>query len=343
MAITVNYPLQIQGSGTVDALALKGYAGIMSEAWEKATKFFDDTGSILSYADISSGNSTQFPQIGFSSTPEDHAGDGSDVTRTEIDSDEAVVTVDDEVVNTIGLPVASIHKSHFDPIAPRLRKLAYSIALEYDSRIARTGLLAARTAAVSGIHNGGNRVTRNGTGTDFSNAYPDNATGAAALRDDVAALAYEMDVDDIPRDGRFLYVHPWFKRIMRHETDVFDANLSDGPIPNDIVRRSLGMLEDFVIIETNNLPSTNVTTGPTKYQGDFRTAGTPGRPIALALCGAMQGAGAIGVVTLMGMELAMDEKIQRLQTRAIDMQAAIHMGVGIVNPWCAGEIAVTNP
>lgn len=81
----------------------------------------------------------------------------------------------------------------------------------------------------------------------------------------------------------------------------------------------------FAIWRSNHLPTTNVTEGPVKYQGDFtNTEGIVWQPDA------------IGVLQMGGI----DQETARLTTRKCDFYvASMLMGGGALRPYLAVELA----
>ncbi len=217
---------------------------------------------------------------------------------------EGVVRVDDILVSHIDVPFADLDIAHYSVLGPFATKLGRTLAIEMDKKIAIIGLKAAHTAAVSGIHAGGKVVTRDDAaggsddtaGASVTVAYPNSSVGSGRFRDDVAELAQKFDEDNVPEDGRYLFVSPYIRTIMRHEgaTWAFGAGTQTpnntiysnaGNIyskdmtsqPWDVNTRVFGMLEGFNLVLTNHLPTADtsysaadgLSDGITKYNGKF--------------------------------------------------------------------------
>jgi hypothetical protein len=80
----------------------------------------------------------------------------------------------------------------------------------------------------------------------------------------------------------------------------------------------------ITVVKTNNLPSTNVTTGPAAYQGNFATT-----------VGLVMHENAVGTVKLLDIATEMDYDIRRQGTLIVAKYA---MGHGILRPECAVEL-----
>lgn len=330
------------------ALALKMFWGIVNEAFHASTIFWDNTGNVVSYKNITEGKSWQFPVIGDDPTPEYHTP-GTELLGQAVNLTEGTVEIDDILVAHYDIPVDQITLSHFDVVAPFARKLGRSLAEDLDKKILYTGLKAARHYALSGIHKGGNRVAA-GTAGDIGTAYAATSAGAVLFRESAAYLAQLMDEDNVPEMNRMLFITPYIRRVLGNGTNIFDSDLNR-TLPNDLNMRRIGLLEGFHVFVTNHMPSTDLTTGIAKYQGDFTydntggdttltegwstTIHNDGRPAALALCGASEGEAAVGFVQAGGI-YPFTEIDERRNTRF--MKAQIMCGAGVMSPWCAGEI-----
>ncbi|HUU33616.1 MAG TPA: hypothetical protein VMW48_06105 [Vicinamibacterales bacterium] len=315
-------------------IALTFYWGQVLEAFSQDVLFYDNTGSIIAFKNITEGKSWEFPFIGDGPDPEYHT-EGAELLGQAIATNVGSITIDDMLVDHVDVPETHEIMSHFDVLAPFGRRLGEKLAQVVDANIAQTAVLAARTAAVANIHSGGNRVGRNAA---FATAYPASAAGAANFIDDVAYLAQLMDEDYIPRAGRYLFIPPYIRRILRFDTSIFNRDYNPAT-QNVLNKRIVGELEGFEVVVSNSVPSTNVTTGLSKYQGNFSVtqvaAETYGRPAAIALCGAQQGTPAVGFVQAGGIVPIMEPDNRRGTTF---LKAKFMGGAGVLAPWAAGEI-----
>jgi hypothetical protein len=335
--------------GDDTALALKMFWGEVLESFRASTLLWNALGGdfgvggaspqVVSSKDVGPGKSWQFPLLGPDPTPEYHTP-GTELLGQVFTVDEGTITIDDILVAHRDLPLDQTRMSHFDVIRPVARQLGRALAEDFDEKLFVIGIKAAQTAAVTKngvtIHNGGNQVERTGSGME--SVYADSTSGSGLFRDDLAELAQLMDDDNVPTDNRYLFINPYMRRILRHQTNVFDRDYSD--TANDLNKRSIGLVEGFQSFVTNHLPSTNITTGPSKYQGDFTyNGGGNGRPLALSLCGAMEGSAAIGYVSAGGIRSHMEFDERRNTTF---MKAQMIVGAGVLAPWCAGEVHVDD-
>jgi hypothetical protein len=261
---------------------------------------------------------------------------------------ERTVRCDDVLVAPIDIPFADLDLSHFDVLTPYAQKLARSLAQDLDRKIATVALKAATTAGVTGVYPGGNEIER--TGVNDANTpsgyYTDNTTGSGLFRDDCAALAELMDLDNVPEEGRFLFISPYIRKILRHEQSVFNRDFNTASAVGSMNDRAIGLIEGFQLVVTKNLPGDWTTTTNGRYnlidtnmaKYDFDCAlGTDGhkRPAAIALCGATQGTAAVGMVQAAGMRTVIEDDERR---EVKFCKARMHVGLDVLAPWCAGVI-----
>jgi len=335
---TANAPRFLSDGSTDYGLNLTQYWGAMLEQFYAKTVFYDQDAQIFAYKNITQGKSHQFIQINEDPTPEDHTP-GPELLGQDYEFDEGTITVDDILVSHFEVPIDQEMLSHFDVMMPLMRKLGRSLAQTYDQRLARLLTLTARTAAKTGYHNGGNIVERVGASGEVT-AYPASSTGAANFRADAAELARLMDDDNVPEDGRFLFIKPYICEVLSYDTRILSTDY-DPTLPNHLLNRMIGKLEGFNVIKTNHIPSTTVTTGPSKYQGDFAYDGATAQPVALAACGAMDSEAACGVVEAMMPTVVIIPSSQRNRLTT-HMRAQMMIGAGTLSPYCAGEIRVDD-
>ena len=301
-------------SATSTDLALKVFSGIVLEAFREKTVFYDNTGNIMATKVLESGKSAQWPIIGDDSgvKPEYHTP-GNEILGQAVTMTEGTVTVDEILVSHLDVPFKDMEISHFDVLAPYATKLGRALAIDMDKKLALIGLQAARTAAVSAVHNGGKAVLRddgvtgaNGAEADIKVAYPNSSVGSGRFRDDIAELAQKFDEDNVPETGRYLFIPPYIRTILRHEASTYAATSTTvnsttstiqgqgnpfskdvTSVPGDLNRRILGVLEGFNLIVTNHMPGQFGTTG--NYTGSpvegvasslgttFQAASTPAK------------------------------------------------------------------
>lgn len=385
---TVSRTLQTwDGSAYGDdrSLALKLFSGTVLEAFRNKTVFYDNTGSFMAHKTLSGGKSFQWPVIGddidvdalgtyTSAGVHTAAGGlykgyhepGKFISGAKVKMNERVVEVDDMLVAAIDIPFADLDISHFDIMAPFATKLGRTLAISNDKKVCTTAIHAARHDGIAGVYPGGQQVQRNVAAAtpSVADAYPDTAAGATLFRDDVATLAKDFDDDNVPEDGRYLFISPYIRKILRHDvsfvtvqnaagTDNVGGGATNGGIYNqqlgsntwDYNTRGIGMLEGFNIVLTNHIPTGSIT----EYDGWDAALGAKynlsadgsgaaaARVAAVALCGAQEGTPAVGMVQASGMQTVLQDDHRR---NVKFMKAQMMVGYDFLSPWCAGVIEV---
>lgn len=371
-------PASVAGADRL--LALKVFSGTVLEAFRAKTVFYDNTGNILAQKMLNGGHVAQWPVIGDdivlsdigTFTPADAGADddwldanesvakddsglvlgyhnpGDFIAGRKIKMSERTVRVDDTLVAAIDIPFQDMDLSHFDVIRPYATKLGRSLAIDNDKKIATIALKAARTAAVSGVHPGGQQSIVNSGNSTVQDQYPDSPGGVGNFRTQAAELAEMFDNDSVPEDGRFLFISPWIRRILRNDTDVFNRDYNPSNIAGDLNSRTIGMLEGFNLVLTNHLPSGTtggryqaafgnaIEGGMHKYDYDATGSGSStGAVAAIALCGASEGSAGVGMVQASGIRTVVEDDERR---NVKFMKAQMLVGYDVLSPWCAGSI-----
>lgn len=292
---------------------------------------------------VTEGYSWRFPMFGTDPDAEEHTP-GTELLGQQIVVDDSNVTVDDIRVTHMDLPIDQINVSHFDVVGQFGMQLGRGLARKIDNLAFRVAVNAARTGALTKngdtIHSGGNVVERVGA-SGIASAYPVSATGAQNFRADAEQLAQIMDEDYVPEEGRYLYIGPYIRRVLGQDPEIFDVRYSPDT-PNRLNSRSIGELAGFQVVHSQKMGTLNQNfTDPkfSKYSVDTRYDGSTGQPAALAFCGAQSMSAAMAFVSFGGVQTHMEQDERR---NTLFMKAQIMCGLGVLNPWCAGEIRVDD-
>lgn len=271
---------------------------------------------------------------------------GDEMVGTQIEIDKGSIEVDRPIWDAKSIVDEPDILAHWNFSTPASSRISLALANEADTRLCQTIISAARTSALTKnglrMHAGGNAVSRTASGSTVAAAYPNSSTGSDNFLDDVAELQYQMDIDDVPEQGRYLVITPYIRRVLQeNDTKVFNSDFSRDP-KNDFNRRVIGELFGFqVLAPYNRMPSDNgVKAGrPSKYANDNTYTGANGTPVALAVGGVMDGMAPGGIVIARGMRTgSVYEELKNKTTYYAD----IMMGAGVLNPQCAGIIQAKN-
>lgn len=336
------------GANTDRDLSLKVFSGKVLEAFRTKTVFYDGSPSIISRKELTGGSSAQWPIIGDDIVVSDQTTaaqglekgyhtPGQFIYGSTVPLSEITIAVDDILGVAMDVPHIDIDLTHFEILAPFATKMGRSMAIDNDRKIATMGIKAARTAAVANIHSGGHVIAESG-GATLETAYPDDSagTGAAKFRSQVAQLAQDMDDRYVPEDGRYLFIPPYIRKILRKELEVFNRDFNGRP--NDLNTRTVGILEGFQLVITTSIPQATISgfTGrAAKYNLTLDGSLSDPRVAALALCGASEGVAPVGMVSVNGLTSHMEDDHRR---NVKFMKSQMLVGYDVLCPWCAGTI-----
>lgn len=265
----LNYPLQNLGSGDELALALKEYSGLVLANFPTATV-------ALNYGQRrsmprGSGKSWQFPAFWRMSGAYHTAG----VTlggENEPITEERLVTMDTKAyIAHAWLDDVSDFIQHFDTRQQIAVESARDLARHRDSITFQCIINGARQAARSSFP-AGNTLDSPRTGP-ISTAYPVSLAGSKNLQSDLAEIAQKMDEKNVPRMGRVAFLTPYLLRVLRQDKTLATIDYKS---PNNNITRQMVMVEGFMVEETNQMPSANITSSSvtghqTAYQGNYTT------------------------------------------------------------------------
>jgi len=327
-------------SPTATDMLLPVFGGEVLTAFEEYNQFLDK----VNYKTISSGNTMKFPatwKIG----SEYHEA-GTELLGLDVETKEYTITLDDRpLVSHFEVDDIDTALGHFDVRNELATECGRELARQLDRKIAILLLNAARTGADSGTNSfpiGGN--TYYGAQADFDDTNWGLEQNAAMLVEAIGAISEEMDKKDVPTNDRCAVVNvPLYYALRklglpyynsgpqnlstqalwgRNDTGAAGPRIQDGQgynVPIDV----LGV----PVYASNHLPSSNITTGPTKYQGNFARTG-----------GVVFQKQAIAVLQLMGIST---EKFRDVRRQSDFMVAKMMTGGGTLRPYCAYEIAGT--
>jgi len=303
---TVSRLGQINGSGDVQALFLKLFGGEVIVDFEKATVFKDRH----TVRQISGGKSAQFPFIGRATAAYHTPGNWIDAGT--IDHAEKVITIDDLLVASTFISNIDEAMNHYDVRQPYSQELGRILAQTFDMNVARCMVLAARSSAVVTGGNGGSQIS-----------HADNDTDSSRLATSIWTAAQTLDEKYVPENERFAFFRPAQFYLLAQNTTLVNKDYGGS---GSIAEGKINTLAGIELVKTNNVPSTNVATGPSKYQGDFsKTMGIVANKRAAA--------------TVKLLDLAMESEYE-IRRQGTFMVAKYAVGHDTLQPDCAIEIKV---
>lgn len=335
------------GTGSDDqALALKMYMGSFVEPFRQATMLWDSSLPIIERKNVSNGKSWQFLMDADLPAPEDFTPGVEEMVGQQLEVAENTVTVDKYLVAHQYIRRDEMKIAHFEILPKLARRHARRIGREWDRRLFILNAKNARESALTKngltVHNGGNRVTRDDE--SVSTAYPLSSTGATRFLTDLRQLAENMDTDNIPGDMRWIAMTPYMRHVLQFAgAEVFSK---DYFVDNNLNKREIETVAGFKILgfpnTTSNggtFPDENITTGLSKYQGDFSIGVSNGIPVAQVFCGGEDGQSPLAMVTFESVQHVVEYVPQRLSWF---VASYILAGAGQLHPYCSGSIEVID-
>jgi hypothetical protein len=305
-AFTVSRLGQKDGAGDAKALFLKVYGGEVMTAFEE-TNVMASRHMVRS---ISSGKSAQFPAT-WKGTASYHTP-GTQLTGTTVNHNERVISIDDLLVADRFIANIDEAMNHYDVRSIYSKDSGRALAKEYDVHLQQVAALAAQASATVSGGNGGDTITD-----------ADADTSGSSLIASIFDSEQNFDEKDVPSNDRYAFVKPAQYNLLAQVDKAINKDYTSGN--GDYAKGSIFTAAGMEIVKTNNLPQGVVATGPTAYQGTFSNN----------VCLCMQKL-AVGTVTLIGMAVESEYKVDRQGTL---MVAKMAVGHGILRPECASEIA----
>jgi hypothetical protein len=303
---------QNNGSGATDALFLKIYGGEVLTAFERECvmkdKHFVRT--------ISHGKSAQFPATWKVSanlhTP------GTEIVGQTSNVSERVITIDGLVLADVFIPNIDEAKNHFDYRSVYSAETGRVLAERWDKIVLQVGVNAARASAT---------VTGAFGGTQLTSLTTLYKTSASDLASGIFAAVQTLAEKDIP-EGKVknVFIKPAQYYMLAQSKDLVNQDWASGG--GNLADGKILKIAGCPLVMTNNLPTTNIVTGETHYQGDFT------KTAALVMT-----ADAVGTLKLMDLQKEMEYDMRRQGTLLIAKYA---MGTGILRPECAVELKTTS-
>jgi hypothetical protein len=305
---TVSRLGQVNTAGATDALFLKMFSGEVLTAFEQATKFLKHHW----VRSISSGKSIQVPMIGRNSAS--YHTVGQDILGTAVAHNERIITIDDMLVSSAFIADWDDLVNHYEVRGPYSKEIAAALAKKFDRQVAQVAVLAARASSPITGENGG-------TVLEDPN-YETSGAALAAAAFDAGQLFDESEVTGTPR----MFLRPAQHALMAETTSILNKDWGGA---GSFSQGSVGPVNGIEIVKTNSVPSTNVASGPTKYQGDFTDT-----------VGVVMTDMAVGTVKLKDVAVGTQYDLSRLGTLIV---GSLAVGSDILRPICSIELSKATP
>ncbi len=312
--LTLSRPGQINKAGEVDAMFMKVFTGEVMTAFDSHNIMKD----LHRIRTIDHGKSASFAVLGKASARYHTAGTAI-TGSNQIAANERVINIDDLLIADVALYDLEDAKNHYDVRQEYSKQIGQALALAFDEKTMRVGVLAARSSGIiaddpdGAVIKGGDTI----------------ATDGEKLAEAIFSCAQIWDEKDIVDWDRSVIVRPAQYYLMAQTTKLLNRDWGGSGIYQD---GTILKVAGVQILKSNNLPKTNITTAVTgeknTYYGDFTNT------VALALQKE-----AIGTVKLRDLTVQKSGADFNIMYQSTMMLAKYVMGHGILRPGCAIEIS----
>lgn len=287
-------------------LMLTEFGQYVIVAYDEAIADYDNLRYIRN---ITQGKSDTFPIIGRKRDASEHEA-GEIVLGGTIEHNEVEITVDKILVDSVFIPDVDQLLLHYNLSEPYANQIGQSIGSTNAKRIAIMHILASRTTGVA-----------QGQPTPAYYYHADLKTNAGKMEEAAFLSAEYLKVNDISGDKPRIML-PWREILLLSRY----SGIEGGPVTTGSGNRSQGTIGPMAGLQpsgTNLIPKTNITTGNTKYRGDFSTT--------VGHCSSRM---AVGTLERSAMKLVMKEQEDRLGTLIL---GSMLNGHGVLRPECSIE------
>lgn len=298
-------------SGTDDReLFLTEFGEMTLEAWEESNDFEGHTYT----RNITSGKADTFPIIGRKRDAEEHTP-GEIILGGEVEHNEVEISLDKMLVDSVFIAEVDELMAHYELARPYARQIGESLSTTFDRRIAILSVLASRETTAP--------YTDGPVPSYAFDAAMD--TDPSKIEDGVFAAVEHIKTNDIG-GGPLVPWLRWRQYLLLSRYAEIDDEATSGS-----GNRASGMVKGVAGIVpkgTNHIPSTNITTGATKYQGDFTNT-----------VGFISNEMAVGTLNRRGMKVSMTDQKDRLGTLLIGSRFSGH---GKLRNECSFELSTVT-
>ena len=311
---------QINNAGDVFALYRDQFVAELITEFEKQRKVKE----YVRFKEIQKGKSASFPNLGKVDAKYVYAGENL-LGNQKIAHSETTIFLDPFLVSDIKIPEIDTLMQEYDDRAQTKLEMARALARVEETQQMVVGCLAARAGGMVAGRAGGSVIKAEGCRDD-----------GEKLAKAIYAAGVAMKEKDVPYEDIVCFLRPAQVAILAQTDKITDKNLTGS---GNYSQGTVGFINGIQIIETNYLPSTNITdtigsvtdgnkpkhgSDENPYTGDFSNT-----------VGLVMQKGAIGTITRKGLTVEATWLPQELSWL---LTARTLEGHGILDPRRAVEI-----
>jgi hypothetical protein len=302
---------QVNGTGDDNALFLKVFSG------EVLTAFYAQNVAMARQMirTISSGKSAQFPAT-WKGTAGYHTP-GTQLQGTNIKASERIIVIDDLLVADRFIANIDEAKNHYDVRSIYSTDMGEALSRSFDTNSLQVMALAARAAST---------VSGGDGGTVVAGLPPSAAVTASEFEEAVFDAVTALDEKNVPENDRYTFCPAaLYWRLVEGSSKLINRDFNPNGVAGGYSAGKIFQIAGTELVKTNNLPKTNISSGPTAYQGDFRNT-----------VGLVCQKGAMGTVKLIDLAV---ESAYLIEYQGTLMVGKYALGHGILRPECAVELS----
>lgn len=312
--LTLSLPGQNALAGDRDALFMKVFSGEVMAAFDEYNIMKD----LHRMRTIDHGKSASFAILGKASARY-HTPGTAILGNNTIATSERIINIDDLLIADVAIYDLDDAKNHYDVRQEYSKQLGQALAVEFDKKTMRVGVLAARASGLITDEPGGSVIKAGST----------VETDGDVLASAIFSAAQIFDEKDVVEWERNVIVRPAQYYLMAQTTKILNKDWNGaGSYSDGKVMKVAGI----TILKSNHLPSTNIASATTgeknTYYGNFTNT------VALVLQKE-----AIGTVKLKDLTVQKSGADFNLVYQSTLMLGKYAMGHGILRPGCAIEIS----
>lgn len=314
-------PGQRASAGDVRALFLTEFGGMVITSYEEANDYND-----LRYIKtISQGKADTFPIIGRKRDAAEHEP-GELILGGTIEHNDVTITVDNMVYDAVFLPEIDELLNHISVREPYAAQLGQSLGSLQAKRIATMHILASRKYYVGNTPTG----VPQGQPSPFYVADANMKTSASVLESAFwSSKQFLLENDMSGQEVNARLPHQQVLLLARNfGLDPTASNNRSEAGSGNRITGELGQIVGMNVKGTNHIPKTNITVGPTKYQGNFSTT-----------VGHIGNRMAVGSLERKSMQMTLKDQPERLGVLMIASQLNGH---DVLRAECSIELATAS-
>lgn len=262
-----------QGGTEINELFLTKFTGEVQVAYEMEC-VFKDFGYIRS---ITEGKEARFDVLGKAVARQRVKGENLMESGQQIPVDTFNIALDPPMIAHVSVDEIDDFLNHWEIRGRFAHQLGLALALQYDTDKAACLIRAARAAARIPGGDGGSQLTNATYGSD-----------AAKLAEGLYEASATLNKKNVPKQGRKCFIGADHYKMLAQNLNLIN-NLYGGT--GSVKEGEIIRVAGFTLVETNNLPSTNITGNPVdRYNVDATNT--------IALCATDEAVGTVSRVNM---------------------------------------------